>query len=43
VLSAFGWIGQANLDKAIVAKIIAELSAVGEEPEVKKRLALIGR
>jgi len=42
VLSAFGWIGQANLDKAIVAKIIAELSAVGEEPEVKKRLALLG-
>ena len=42
VLSAFGWIGQASLNKAITARIIAELSAVGQEPEVKKRLATLG-
>ena len=42
VLSAFGWVGQASLDKAITAKIVAELSAVGQEPEVKKRLAGLG-
>src|SRR5215831_5550190 len=42
VLSAFGWIGPAGLDNAIVAKIIAELSAVGQEAEVKKRLATLG-
>jgi tripartite-type tricarboxylate transporter receptor subunit TctC len=42
VLSAFGWIGPAGLDKAIVTKIIAELSAIGQEPEVKMRLAALG-
>jgi tripartite-type tricarboxylate transporter receptor subunit TctC len=42
VLSAFGWIGPASLDKAIVTKIIADLSAIGQEPEVKMRLAALG-
>src|SRR5262245_57864106 len=42
VVSAFGWIGPAALDKAIVAKLIAELTAVGEEPEVKERLRGLG-
>jgi tripartite-type tricarboxylate transporter receptor subunit TctC len=42
VVSAFGWIGPANLDKAIVTKIIADLSAIGQEPEVKMRLTALG-
>src|SRR5215475_4430358 len=42
VLSAFGWIGPASLDKAIVTKIIADLSAIGQEPEVKMRLSALG-
>ena len=42
VLSAFGWVGPAGLDKAIVAKLIAELTAVGQDPEINKRLAALG-
>src|SRR5215468_4004162 len=32
-------VNEVPLSRTIVAKIIAELSAVGQEPEVKKRLA----
>jgi tripartite-type tricarboxylate transporter receptor subunit TctC len=42
VLSAFGWIGPAGLDKAVVAKLIAELTAVGQDPEVNERLRTLG-
>jgi putative tricarboxylic transport membrane protein len=42
VLSAFGWIGPAGLDKAVVAKLIAELTAVGQDPEVNERLRALG-
>jgi putative tricarboxylic transport membrane protein len=42
VLSAFGWVGPAGLNKAIVAKLIAELTAVGQDPEINKRLAGLG-
>jgi tripartite-type tricarboxylate transporter receptor subunit TctC len=42
VLSAFGWVGQAGLDKAIVAKLVAELTAVGQDPEVNERLKTLG-
>jgi tripartite-type tricarboxylate transporter receptor subunit TctC len=42
VISAFGWIGPAGLDKGVVTKAIAELSAVGQDPEVKTRLAALG-
>jgi tripartite-type tricarboxylate transporter receptor subunit TctC len=42
VLSAFGWIGSAGLNKAIVTKLIAELTAVGRDPEIIKRLTTLG-
>jgi len=42
VLSAFGWVGQAGLDKSIVAKLVAELTAVGQDPEVNERLKTLG-
>jgi tripartite-type tricarboxylate transporter receptor subunit TctC len=42
VLSAFGWVGPAGLDRAIVAKLIAELTAVGQDPEVNERLKTLG-
>jgi len=42
VISAFGWIGPSGLDKAVVAKLVAELTAVGRDPEVNKRLASLG-
>ena len=42
VLSAFGWVGQAGLDKAIVAKLVAELTVVGQDPEVNERLKALG-
>jgi tripartite-type tricarboxylate transporter receptor subunit TctC len=42
VLSAFGWVGQAGLDKAIVAKLVAELTVVGQDPDVTERLKALG-
>jgi len=42
VLSAFGWVGPAGLDKAVVAKLVAELTAVGRDPEIIKRLTALG-
>ena len=42
VLSAFGWVGQAGLDKAIVAKLVAELTVVGQDPDVNERLKTLG-
>ena len=41
VLAAFGWIAPAGTPKAIVDKVIAELDAIGKEPEVRKRLELL--
>ena len=42
VISAFGWVGPAGLDKAVVAKLVAELTAVGQDPEVNERLRALG-
>jgi len=38
VLAWFGWIAPAGVPKAILDKIAAELDAVGQDPEVRKRL-----
>src|SRR5262249_17444636 len=42
VLSAFGWVAPAGLGKAVVAKLVAELTAVGKDPEINKRLMALG-
>ncbi|MFZ4809261.1 MAG: Bug family tripartite tricarboxylate transporter substrate binding protein [Hyphomicrobiaceae bacterium] len=41
VTAWFGWIAPAGVPKAILDKAIAALNAVGEEPDVKKRLAAL--
>jgi tripartite-type tricarboxylate transporter receptor subunit TctC len=38
VYAWFGWIAPSGVPKAIVDKLIAELNAVGQEPDVRKRL-----
>jgi tripartite-type tricarboxylate transporter receptor subunit TctC len=38
VLAWFGWIAPAGVPKEITDKLIAELDAIGKEPEVRKRL-----
>jgi tripartite-type tricarboxylate transporter receptor subunit TctC len=38
VLAWFGWIAPAGLPKAVLEKLTAELNAVGQEPELRKRL-----
>jgi tripartite-type tricarboxylate transporter receptor subunit TctC len=41
VTAWFGWIAPAGVPKPILDKAIAALNAVGEEPDVKKRLAAL--
>jgi tripartite-type tricarboxylate transporter receptor subunit TctC len=38
VLAWFGWIAPAGVPKAVLDKLTAELNAVGNEPEVRKRI-----
>jgi tripartite-type tricarboxylate transporter receptor subunit TctC len=38
VLAWFGWIAPIGVPKTILDKLTAELNAVGQEPEVRKRL-----
>jgi len=42
LISAFGWIAPAGLNRAVLAKLVAELTAVGQDAEIKKRLAALG-
>ena len=41
VLASFGWIAPPGTPKSIVDKVIAELDAIGREPDVLKRLAAL--
>jgi tripartite-type tricarboxylate transporter receptor subunit TctC len=42
IIAMFGWVAPVATPKPIVDRIIAELTAIGNEPETKKRLDLLG-
>jgi tripartite-type tricarboxylate transporter receptor subunit TctC len=42
ILAWFGWVASAQVPKPIIDKLIAELSAIGQEPDTKKRLEALG-
>ena len=42
IIAIFGWIAPAATPKPIVERLIAELTAIGQEPEIKARLDLLG-
>ena len=42
IIAIFGWVAPAATPKPIVEKLIAELTAIGQEPEIKARLNLLG-
>jgi tripartite-type tricarboxylate transporter receptor subunit TctC len=42
IIAMFGWIAPAATPKPIVERLITELTAIGKEPEILKRLALLG-
>jgi tripartite-type tricarboxylate transporter receptor subunit TctC len=42
IIAMFGWVAPAATPKPIIDRLIAELTAVGREPEILKRLDMLG-